>query len=307
MRTVTIDIKEIRPMPKQPRQEMENEEYTIDALAESIRLKGLLEPLVVFRSVHNNKMVHYIISGERRYRAHLKLGLAYVECVIVSCPSFDEAFIKAVCSGGGKPLTQAELANSVARIWSMETFASLLPTEREKKVAAIFSRSSTWVRDRLALDSLDDSTKQLFEAERGKKPRLALSSAKHIAALPADSRTSTVARIAAEPIRNTTKSNLLKRAAEAHTPKTYGGTRSRLPNTGQPSNNDRMRSRLVEQLTHLKEAAHRVLDYGPKKIYEYYLGYPDELRKAINFCDRTLETLQEVRNVLTEILKMIDE
>lgn len=66
----------IQPNPHQPRQTFSEE--SIDALAESIKQKGILQPLLV-REVEGG---YQLIAGERRYRAAQRLGLDQVPVTI---------------------------------------------------------------------------------------------------------------------------------------------------------------------------------------------------------------------------------
>jgi ParB family chromosome partitioning protein len=58
-----IPVDKVRPNPEQPRKALGD----LHDLAESIREKGVLEPLLV-RFIPREE-VYYIISGERRYHA----------------------------------------------------------------------------------------------------------------------------------------------------------------------------------------------------------------------------------------------
>lgn len=63
---VNLNLNEIEPDPNQPRKFFDEEE--LKQLAENIKAYGLLQPIVV-RKIGEHK--YHIISGERRYRAHL--------------------------------------------------------------------------------------------------------------------------------------------------------------------------------------------------------------------------------------------
>jgi ParB family chromosome partitioning protein len=65
---VYVDADAVRPNPFQPRQHFDEEE--IAGLADSIKAQGLLQPLVLRK--HND--TYQIVSGERRFRALLRLG-----------------------------------------------------------------------------------------------------------------------------------------------------------------------------------------------------------------------------------------
>src|SRR5229473_2146642 len=70
-----IRIDQIRPNPDQPRKALGD----LRELTESIREKGVLEPLLV-RYVPREDCFH-IISGERRYHASRAAGLREVPCI----------------------------------------------------------------------------------------------------------------------------------------------------------------------------------------------------------------------------------
>lgn len=84
-----IAINRIKPDPRQPRKTFTA--ATLDELAQSIQAMGFLQPLVVRREGEN----YILISGERRYRAALKLGINEVP-VIVREFSEDEAMVAAL-------------------------------------------------------------------------------------------------------------------------------------------------------------------------------------------------------------------
>ncbi|MFI3242091.1 MAG: ParB/RepB/Spo0J family partition protein [Alphaproteobacteria bacterium] len=74
--TTEVEISKIVPSPYQPRKEFDKE--ALDALATSIKDKGVLQPLLV-RLVDNN---YEIIAGERRWRAAQMVGLATIPVIV---------------------------------------------------------------------------------------------------------------------------------------------------------------------------------------------------------------------------------
>ncbi len=82
-----IEIEKIKPNPYQPRREFDDDK--IRDLAESIRMYGILQPLIVTRHEYEKPdggmAVEYeLISGERRLRASKVAGLAQVPALIRS-------------------------------------------------------------------------------------------------------------------------------------------------------------------------------------------------------------------------------
>ena len=75
----TLPIALLRPNPFQPREHFEPE--ALDELANSIREKGILQPIIV-RPVPNQPDEYQIVAGERRWRAAQKARLHEVPVVI---------------------------------------------------------------------------------------------------------------------------------------------------------------------------------------------------------------------------------
>lgn len=80
-----IEVEKIQPNPYQPRKEFD--EHHLRDLAESIRMYGVLQPLVVTRQeterADGGIDVHYeLIAGERRLRASKIAGVSKVPAVI---------------------------------------------------------------------------------------------------------------------------------------------------------------------------------------------------------------------------------
>ncbi len=71
-----LDIDRIRPNPDQPRKHFDPE--SLAELAESIRLYGVMQPLLVVERDGS----YVIVAGERRYRAAQLAGLEKVPCLL---------------------------------------------------------------------------------------------------------------------------------------------------------------------------------------------------------------------------------
>ena len=74
-----LDISIVHPNPNQPRKQFDPE--TLEELADSIRVQGILQPLIVEKI---NDDDYIIVAGERRYRAALSVGLDKVPVIIKS-------------------------------------------------------------------------------------------------------------------------------------------------------------------------------------------------------------------------------
>lgn len=74
--TTEIAISQLDPNPDQPRRSFDAQ--ALEALAESIRQAGVLQPLLVVE----NGARYRIVAGERRYRAARIAGLQSVPCIV---------------------------------------------------------------------------------------------------------------------------------------------------------------------------------------------------------------------------------
>ena len=72
-----IKLGEIIPDPTQPRRSFD--EARLDELAESVRVHGVLQPIVV---TPDSKGKYIIVAGERRYRAATKAGLDKIPALV---------------------------------------------------------------------------------------------------------------------------------------------------------------------------------------------------------------------------------
>ena len=73
---VEVKLSELRSNPYQPRRNFDEEK--LKELSESIKEFGVLEPILIKKSIHG----YEIIAGERRYRASQMAGLETIPAVI---------------------------------------------------------------------------------------------------------------------------------------------------------------------------------------------------------------------------------
>ena len=74
----TLPLHKVEPNKSQPRQDFDEEE--LEALAESIRIHGVIQPLTV-RQLDSG--YYQIIAGERRWRASRMAGLTEIPAVVI--------------------------------------------------------------------------------------------------------------------------------------------------------------------------------------------------------------------------------
>ena len=73
-----VGVGSIRPLPGQPRRHFD--ENAIAELADSIGLRGLLQPIIVRRSPDGDGYQH--VAGERRWRAAQRAGLHHIPALV---------------------------------------------------------------------------------------------------------------------------------------------------------------------------------------------------------------------------------
>jgi len=105
-----IPIEKVRPNPDQPRKTLGD----LRELTDSIREKGVLEPLLV--RAHPREDVYDIISGERRYHAARAAGLREVPCIEKRADDAETLEIGLIENLQRKDLTPFEEAHGLARL-----------------------------------------------------------------------------------------------------------------------------------------------------------------------------------------------
>jgi ParB family chromosome partitioning protein len=105
-----IPIDKIRPNPDQPRKHIGD----VRELADSIREKGVLEPLLV-RFVPRED-TYYIISGERRYHASQAAGLHELPCIEKVADDAETLELALIENLQRKDLTPFEEADGLQRL-----------------------------------------------------------------------------------------------------------------------------------------------------------------------------------------------
>lgn len=80
-RVIEINVDQIIPNPAQPRRFFDEQE--LENLSQSIRVSGLIQPLVVRRVAGG----YELIAGERRLRACRLAGMKTVSCIVSDCSS----------------------------------------------------------------------------------------------------------------------------------------------------------------------------------------------------------------------------
>ena len=147
-----IPVEQIRPNPDQPRKALGD----LRELTESIRSKGVLEPLLV-RFVPREDC-YYIISGERRYHASRAAGLREVPCIEKMADDAETLEIALIENIQRKDLTPFEEADGLQRLAEQFDYT-------HEDVAKKVGKSRTAVTETLLLRHIpEDLRKKCIDA-----------------------------------------------------------------------------------------------------------------------------------------------
>ena len=147
----TAPIDEIFVNPYQPRKEFDEE--SIKSLAESIKEKGVLQPLIV-RKKENG---YELIAGERRLRASREAGLTEVPVIVKDLSDgemLEIALIENLLRENLSPIEEAMAYQNL-----MDKFS-----HTQDKIASIVGKSRSYIANTLRLLGLPESVKELIVA-----------------------------------------------------------------------------------------------------------------------------------------------
>jgi ParB family chromosome partitioning protein len=206
---VAIDL--IRRNPDQPRQSFNEAE--LDALTDSIREKGVLQPILV-RPAPGVDGAFQIVAGERRWRASQRAGLTEVPVtirVLDDLEVLEIAVVENVQRADLNPIEEAQGYRSL-----IERFG-----RTQEAIAKAVGKSRSHVANALRLLSLPDSVREHLASDR-----LSVGHARAIAAAPDPS--SLAERILAKGL-NVRQAEALARQAAPDQPHAPRGNRPATP------------------------------------------------------------------------------
>jgi ParB family chromosome partitioning protein len=139
-----IDINLIHPDPKQPRQYFNLEALT--ELCESIKQKGVLQPIIV-RKDEENKI--WLVAGERRFRAAKMANLPKIPAILSTGNPAEIALIENIQRENLKPVEEAE------------AFGRMIDEHQytQEKLARAIGKARSTVTEALSLNKLPEEIK----------------------------------------------------------------------------------------------------------------------------------------------------
>ena len=150
----TIDVNKIEPNKNQPRKSFD--EDSIHELAESIKLRGIIQPLVVQKG---EKELYTIIAGERRWRAAKIAGLKDIPVVVKNYSNqeiMEIALIENIQREDLNPIEEAEAYEQLIKEYNL----------RQDEVAEKVSKSRVAITNSLRLLKLDERVRRMVIEEK---------------------------------------------------------------------------------------------------------------------------------------------
>jgi ParB family chromosome partitioning protein len=151
--TNQLDIHLIKPGKYQPRRRFDDEQLA--SLIDSIKTKGIIQPLVVRPIVMDGRHIYEIIAGERRWRAARTLGLEKVPVVIKECDdreALETAIIENIQRDDLTPIEEAEAYQRLMKEFNYT----------QEEMARSIGKSRSHVANMLRLINLPDNIKDLI-------------------------------------------------------------------------------------------------------------------------------------------------
>ena len=151
-----LSVSVLIPNKYQPRKIFDEE--NLNELANSIRERGILQPIIV-RSSNDDRSKFEIIAGERRWLAAQKAGLHDVPVVITEAndlKSLEFAIVENVQRHDLNPLEEAQGYKKLIDEFSYD----------QEKVSQFIGKSRSYIANALRLLSLPDEVVKLIESQK---------------------------------------------------------------------------------------------------------------------------------------------
>ena len=149
-----LDIDLIEPNPQQPRSRFTEEK--LEELAQSIRVNGLVQPILVRRAEGGR---YQLVAGERRWRASQRAGLPKIKAVVRDIPD-DKLLELALIEN----IQRAEL-NAIEEAQAYQSLVSRLGMTQDE-VAQQVGKDRSSVANFMRLLKLPEAVRRMLEEEQ---------------------------------------------------------------------------------------------------------------------------------------------
>jgi len=158
-----LELSKLTPNPDQPRKVFSKTE--INMLAESIKEKGLLQPILV-KELDDGQII--IVSGERRFRAHEQLKLESIPAWFTTGDPEELALVENLVREDLSAMETAEALNKLANRFENRTLDD---------IGKIIGKRKSTVSEILSLNDLSENIRKTIRGDK----RFALRELKKIA------------------------------------------------------------------------------------------------------------------------------
>lgn len=147
-----LEISKVYPNPEQPRREFKD----IEELASTIKEHGLLQPITVVKKDDG----YMIISGERRYRAHLHNEAKTIKAHIVNVSDEAVEELTLIENIQRNDLTDFETAKHIVKLWESGRY------EKKSDLAKKIGKPDNFVSKAFSCLKLDSGILEDIEANK---------------------------------------------------------------------------------------------------------------------------------------------
>lgn len=137
-----LEISKVYPNPDQPRKQFDD----IEELASTIKEHGLLQPITVVKKDDG----YMIVSGERRYKAHLFNEAKTIKAYILDATDEEVQELTLIENIQRNDLTDFEIANHIVGLWKTGRY------EKKSDLAKRVGKSESYVSKAFSSLNLDD-------------------------------------------------------------------------------------------------------------------------------------------------------
>ncbi len=150
---IEIPIKDVRSNPYQPRKTFD--EDALNELAESIKAFGIVQPIVVKKSIKGYELV----AGERRCKASKLAGLSNIPAIVKDFTDEEMMEIALLENIQREDLNPIEIADSIDKIIKAKHIT-------QEEFAVKFGKSRSYITNLIGILKLPNSVKKLVETKK---------------------------------------------------------------------------------------------------------------------------------------------
>jgi len=140
-----VDLSQILPDPNQPRKFFDPD--SLGELSESIKQKGVLQPIIIRKDVENRI---YLVAGERRYRAAKMAGLERIPAILTKGDAMEIALIENLQREDLRPIEEAE---ALARMMEQHGYT-------HDQLRVVIGKARSTITESLSLTRLPEAIKE---------------------------------------------------------------------------------------------------------------------------------------------------